>query len=43
MLQGGPGRNKDALIELSIYKMAAQHETYPLTGVNTQYNVLSPE
>jgi len=30
--KGGPGRNKDALIELSIYKMAAQHETYPLTG-----------
>lgn len=25
---GGPGRDQDVLIELSIFKMAAQHETY---------------
>jgi len=29
--KGGPGRNSEVLIELSIYKMAAQHETYPAT------------
>ena len=37
--RGGPGRNQDLLIEVAVARLAAQHETYLLTGISKSSTV----